>query len=80
MPMSWAMKLTGEVYCQSAMPAEITTNTTSSVRMHRSCLRSSMSLTRWPLMRSMVRVDELVSTSELSVDMLAESTSTITSG
>ena len=37
-----------------------------------------MSLMRLPLMKSMVRVDDDVSTSDDSVDMDADSTSTIT--
>ena len=79
MDMSWAMNVMELLYCTMAIAAEMTTNTTSSPRMHRSCPRSPKSFTRLPLIRSSVSVEDEVSTSELSVLMEAESTRTITS-
>ena len=67
-----------EVYCTSAMPAEITTNSTIRPRIQVSWLFSGMFLITLPFKRSSVSVEEDVSTNEESVDMEAERTSTTT--
>ena len=76
--MSWAMNTTEEWYWNSAMSAEMAMNTTSRPRIQTSCFFSDMFLMMLPLMKSMVRVDDDVSTSDESVDMEADRTSTMT--
>ena len=56
----------------------MTTNTTSSTRMYTTRLFSVIFFTTLPSSKSSVSVDEDVSTSEESVDIEAERTSTIT--
>ena len=67
-----------EVYCTSAIAAEITTNTTIRPRIHVIWLLSGMLLMTLPFRRSRVSVEEEVSTSEESVDIEADRTSTTT--
>ena len=76
--MSCAMNVIDEWYCTSASAAETRMNTTMSRRIVESCFFSFMFFTTLPLITSSVRVDDEVSTRDESVDMDAESTSTIT--
>ena len=78
MDMSCAMNVIDELYCTSAMTAEMATNATSRQRIHASWRFSSMLFTTLSFSRSSVSVLDEVSTSELKVDIEAESTSTIT--
>ena len=78
MPMSCAIKVIDELYCTSASAAEITMKTTISTRIQASLLCSDIFFTTLPCKRSSVSVEELVSTNEESVDMLADRTKTIT--
>ena len=78
MLISCAMNVMDELYCTSAITAEITMNTTISTRMYTSCFFSLMFFTTLSFSRSSVSVDDDVSTSDDSVDMDALSTSTIT--
>ena len=80
-PIIWAMNAIGLelLYCTSASVAEIAMNTTISARMQSTWLLSLIFLTTVPLMKSIVKVDEDVMTSEESVLIEAESTSTTTS-
>ena len=77
-PIACAIKATLELACTIASAAEITMNTTISIRMISSCFFSSISLTTRPLSRSSVTVEDDVSTREDSVDMEAERTRMIT--
>ena len=72
--MSWAMKVTLDLYWMRASTTEMRTNTTMRQRMMSTCRFSSIFLITWPLRRSRVRVELEVSTREERVDMEAEST------
>ena len=77
-PMSCAMNVIDEWYCTRASAADTTMNTMMSTRMVESCFFSSIFFTTLPLSTSSVSVEDDVRTSDDSVDMEAESTSTIT--
>ena len=74
------MKAIGLVllYCTSARMAEMAMNTTISARMQSTCFLSLIFFTTVPLMKSMVKVEDEVMTSEESVLIEAERTSTTT--
>ena len=76
MPMSCAMNGSEPCTCTMPIAADTAMNTTSSTRIHVTCFFSDMSFTRLSLIRSSVSVDDDVSTSELSVDIEADSTMT----
>ena len=76
--MSWAMKVTLDLYWMMASTTEMAMNTTISPRMMETCFFSSISRTILSLRKSSVRVELEASTSEDRVDMEAESTSTTT--
>ena len=78
MPMSCAMNVMEELYCTNASAADTMMNTTMRTRIQPSLLCSLIFFTTLPCRRSSVSVEDEVSTSEDSVDMLADSTSTIT--
>ena len=78
MPIIWAMKVTPPLYWMMAITTLIAMNTTIRTRMIESCFFSFMSFTKMPLMKSSVRVELEVRTSEDNVDIDADSTSTIT--
>ena len=77
-PIACAMNATLEFACTIASAAEITMNTTISIRITSSCFFSSMFLMARPFSRSSVTVEEDVSTREDSVDMEALNTRMIT--
>ena len=62
----------------NASTTETTMKNTISTRITRSCTLSLISFTRFPLIKSSVRVELEVSTSEDRVDIDADSTSIIT--
>ena len=72
--MSWAMKVTLDLYWMMASTTEMAMNTTMSARITNTCRFSSISLKMCPFSRSRVRVELEVSTREDRVDMEAEST------
>ena len=73
-PMSWAMKVTLDLYWMMASTTEMAMNTTMRHRITRTCFFWLMPFTRWSRIRSRVRVELEVSTREDRVDMEADST------
>ena len=73
-PINCAIKVGGS----NAIKTLITTKNTSIILMHRSCIFSSIFLTTFPLIRSSVKVELDVSTSDDKVDIDADNTNTIT--
>ena len=72
------MNVMEELYCTNASAADTMMNTTMRTRIQPSLLCSLIFFTTLPCRRSSVSVEDEVRTSEDSVDMLADSTSTIT--
>ena len=66
------------MYCTSASMAEMAMNTTMRMRMQSTWLLSLIFLTTVPRMKSMVRVEDEVITSDESVLIEADKTSTTT--
>ena len=72
--MSWAMKVTLDLYWMMASTTEMAMKTTIRPRMMRIWRFSSISLMKWSFRKSRVRVELEASTREDRVDMEAEST------